>query len=74
MLADAGFDVLPCTSNWSSDAASEAMLAYCKGRVDPKRLKGFITAPWFMTIPQQREKLMDSVRIFAAAKRKVYPA
>ena len=50
------------------------MLAYCKGRVDPKRLKGFITAPWFMTIPQQREKLMDSVRIFAAAKRKVYPA
>ena len=74
VLADAGFDVLPCTSNWSSDAASEAMLAYCKGRVDPKRLKGFITAPWFMTIPQQREKLMDSVRIFAAAKRKVYPA
>ena len=74
VLADAGFDVLPCTSNWSSDAASEAMLRYCKGRVDPKRLKGFMTAPWFMTIPQQREKLLDSVRIFGEAKRKIYTA
>lgn len=69
VLADAGFDVLPCTSNWSSDAASAAMIAYCKKRVDPARLKGFMSAPWFMTHERVRTKLMDGIRIFAEAKR-----
>ena len=69
VLADAGFDVLPCTSNWSSDAASAAMISYCKKRVDPARLRGFMSAPWFMTHERVRTKLMDGIRIFAEAKR-----
>lgn len=72
-LADAGFDMIPCTSNWSSDAASEAMLSYCKKRVDSKQLKGFLSAPWFMTLECQRKKLTEAVQLFGAAKRKVYP-
>ena len=72
VLSDAGYDVIPCTSNWSHDAASEAMVAYCKDRVPSNRLKGFLTAPWFMTLACQRQKLEEGIRLFAAAKRKLY--
>ena len=74
VLADAGFDVMPCTSNWSSDEAADAMIGFCKRRVDPAQLKGFLTAPWFMTLEGQSRKLKDGIRLFAAAKRKHYPA
>jgi hypothetical protein len=74
VLAEAGFDVMPCTSNWSHDEAADAMIRFCKQRVNPARLKGFLTAPWFMTLESQSGKLKDGIRLFAAAKRKHYPA
>ena len=74
VLAEAGFDVMPCTSNWSHDGAADAMIGFCKRRVDPAHLKGFLTAPWFMTREGQDRKLKDGIRLFAAAKRKHYPA
>ena len=74
VLCDAGYDVIPCTSNWSNAKASESMVAYCRDRVPVRRLKGFLTAPWFMTLACQRQKLEEGIRLFADAKRKLYPA
>jgi hypothetical protein len=31
------------------------MIRFCKQRGDPARLKGFLTAPWFMTLKAKRE-------------------
>jgi len=45
-LEKAGFDQLPCCSNWAEDACADALVCFCKERIDPARLKGFCMAPW----------------------------
>jgi hypothetical protein len=78
VLNDAGYDLLPCTSNWSKDEASEAFVAFCKTRLDPVRLKGIYTAPWKFTIPDTPEgknitKTLEGIDLFAAAMDRHYP-
>ena len=65
--------MLPCTSNWSNPQASDAMLKFCKERVDPAHLKGFMTAPWAKAISLEMPKVAEGIRLFAEAKRKHYP-
>jgi hypothetical protein len=72
-LANAGFDILPCTSNWSSDEAADAMLAYCRKNVDPERIKGYFTAPWLKPVAADEPKTERGIRLFADARRKYYP-
>ena len=82
LLDRAGFDLLPCTSNWSSDAASEAMVAYCRSNIDPVHLKGLYTAPWMMMVPdyvtpkKKRKGVsrnIEGLELFAAAMDRHYP-
>lgn len=55
-LEKAGFDQLPCTSNWSTDGAAKALVRFCRERIDPSRLKGIYTAPWDNTVPDTPER------------------
>lgn len=71
-LANAGYDIMPCTSNWSCDEAADAMLGYCKANIDPARIKGFFTAPWRKPVAADNAKTCDAIRLFGAAKRKYY--
>ena len=71
-LANAGYDIMPCTSNWSSDAAADAMLGFCKKNVDLARIKGFFTAPWRKPVAADDRKTCDGIRLFADAKRKYF--
>ncbi|MBQ6329673.1 MAG: twin-arginine translocation signal domain-containing protein [Kiritimatiellae bacterium] len=78
VLNDAGYDLLPCTSNWSKNEASDALVAFCKTRLDQKRLKGIYTAPWKFTIPDTAEKknitkTLEGIDLFAAAMDRHYP-
>lgn len=70
ILAEAGFDILPCTGNWHTDESADAMLAYCKKRIDPARIKGFLTASWKLSVPETDAKVRDAIRLLAEAKRK----
>ena len=70
VLAENGYDLMPCTSNWSADEAADAMLGFCKSRIDPARIKGYFTAPWRKAVPADTPKANDGIRLFAAAKRK----
>lgn len=79
-LDKAGFDLLACTSNWSTDKAAEAMAAFCKARIDPKHLKGIYTAPWNNTIPDEPNggkkhitKTLEGIDLFAAAMDRHFP-
>ena len=56
-LEKAGFDQLPCASNWAEDACADAVVKYCKEHIDPSRLKGFCMAPWEMSIPDTADKV-----------------
>ena len=77
-LNDAGYDLLPCTSNWSRDDAAEALVSFCKTRLDQKRLKGIYTAPWQRTVPDDEKKkritkTLEGIDLFAAAMDRHYP-
>ena len=72
-LDKAGFDMMPCTSNWSTDAAAEAMVRFCRERVNPAHLKGILTAPWAKAFTEETPKANAGIRLFAAAKRKIFP-
>ena len=78
VLNDAGYDLMPCTSNWSKDEAAEALVAFCRTRLDQNRLKGIYTAPWKFTIPDTAEKknitkTLEGIDLFAAAMDRHYP-
>ena len=60
-LSDAGFDEIPCGSNYESDDNFGTLVAYCGKTVAPERLKGFLMAPWFVTVPSKEKKLLDAV-------------
>ncbi len=77
-LEKAGFDQMPCTSNWAEDASAEAVVKYCKEHIDPSRLKGFCTAPWAMTVPDTPEKtniskVLFGIDLLSAARDRHYP-
>ena len=60
-LSDAGFDEIPCGSNYESDGNFGALVPYCDKNVAPERLKGFLMAPWFATLPYKEQKLIDAM-------------
>ena len=53
-LEEACFDQLPCGSNWNNDRNMGLLVAFCKQRIDPSRLKGFCTAPWDMSVTEDQ--------------------
>ena len=58
---DAGFDQIPCGSNWSNDTNFRLMVNYCNEMISKEHLLGYLHAPWFFTTPEKRQKLFDSV-------------
>lgn len=64
-LERAGFDQFPCCSNWDNDGNMAAIVEYCRRVVAPERLKGFLFAPWALTIRKwgAPEKIRDSIRL-----------
>ena len=55
-LDAAGFDQVPCSSNWCSrhrkaagldnDRCMAELVRFCRENISPERLKGFLMAPW----------------------------
>ena len=55
-LEKAGFDQVPCGSDWmsskrskanaSNDACMAGLVKFCRKNIAPERLKGFLMAPW----------------------------
>ena len=66
-LSDAGFDEVPCGSNYESDENIGALVSYCDKNVAPERLKGYLMAPWFATLPYKEKKLLDAMDQVGAA-------
>jgi hypothetical protein len=60
-LDKAGFEQVPTGSNWSSDVNFKGTVEFCKANLAPERLKGFLMAPWFFTLPDWQEKNMQAI-------------
>ena len=67
-LSDAGFDEVPCGSNYESDENIGALVQYCDKAIAPEHLKGFLMAPWFATLPgKEGRKLLEAMDQVGAA-------
>jgi len=60
-LEKAGFDQVPTGSNWSCDVNFKGTVEFCKKNIAPQRLKGFLMAPWFFTLPEWQEKNLQAI-------------
>lgn len=70
-LEEAGFDQLPCGSNWNNDRNMGRLVDFCRQRIDPSRLKGFLVAPWDMSATQKEsEHTRAGISQLAEAKRR----
>jgi len=53
-LEEHGYDQVPTGSNWSVDTNFGKTVAFCRERIAPERLLGFLMAPWRPTMPEFR--------------------
>jgi len=60
-LDKAGFDQVPTGSNWSNDVNFRGTVEFCQKNLAPERLKGFLMAPWFFTLPEWQEKNLQAI-------------
>ncbi len=66
-LEEALYDQVPCGSIWATEDNMAALVPFCRGHIGAPRLKGFLMAPWLMTIRENREALLKAVDIAADA-------
>ena len=74
-LEKAGFDQLPCGSDWWGEEGSiEGLIRFCREQIAPERLKGFCLAPWGSCTPDTPEeknigRVMTSLSTYGTALR-----
>lgn len=68
-LEKAGFDQLPCGSNWDNDKNVGLLADFCLKRIDPSRLKGFCVAPWDASIEKEAAHMRAGISQLSEAKR-----
>ncbi len=66
-LDKAGFEQMPCGSNWSCDENFGNTVRFCSKNVSAKGLKGYLMAPWYFTVPLHREKVLQGIDLAGAA-------
>lgn len=59
-LDEAGFDQVPTASigEWGAADNLNRTVAYCRKRLSPERLKGFMMAPWLPILPNCERRLV----------------
>jgi len=60
-LDKAGFDQVPTGSNWSTDVNFKGTVEFCKQKLSPEHLKGFLMAPWFFTLKEWQGKNLQAI-------------
>ena len=54
-LDKAGYDQMPCGSNWACQENFVGTVEFCRANLSPDRLKGFLMANWARTLPRYRD-------------------
>ena len=66
-LEKAGFDQIPCGSNWACDENIAGLVRFCRKNIAPERLHGFLMTTWGGTLPSCEAKLARGIDLAAAA-------
>lgn len=68
-----GYDQVPTSSTWQYKLNSEQTVAFCKDRLNPEHLKGFMTAAWKYTDEGDIYSLMNDAQRLYLGRKKHYP-
>ena len=66
-LETAGYLQVPAGSNWMNFDNYPSLVAYCREKISPERLVGFINAPWYSITPEHSPHLEEAVAQIKAA-------
>jgi len=69
VLEKAGFDQIPCSSNWSFPESFPMTVDFCTEHVSDEHLKGFIMAPWKATVEPFRDRIEEAIQIVGEVKK-----
>ena len=72
-LDKASFDQIPTCSSVFQYSSAELTLKTLKEDLAPEHLKGYMTAPWFLTTDKHRYGLLNDAKLFGCAKKEFYP-
>ena len=64
-LEKAGFEQIPCGSNWACDENIAGLVKFCRKHIAPERLKGFLMTTWAATTPDNEAKIMRGIDLAA---------
>ena len=69
LLEEHGYDQVPTGSNWSNTVNFQRTVDYCRKRIAPERMKGFLHAPWHPTLEAHRDAHLRAIEEIATAVR-----
>jgi hypothetical protein len=69
LLEEHGYDQVPTGSIYSYPDNMERTVPFCEKVISREHLKGFMMAPWFMTMPSRRDKHMLAIEQLAKARK-----
>ena len=73
-LDELGYDqVLTSSSCHGVPHNNHQTVAYAKDKLTPELVKGFMTAPWYMTTEQNRFLLLNDAELLYFARKAIYP-
>lgn len=67
-LDEHGFEQVPTGSTWTDVGNFERTVQFCRGRLDPSRVLGFLQTPWKMTERQHRDMHLQAIDAGRRAK------
>ena len=73
LLDQHGYDQVPTGSTWSCIHNMSQTVGLGKDRLSPELLKGYMIAPWRMTVAASRFRLLDDAERLYLARQKWYP-
>lgn len=67
-----GYEQVPTCSTWTCLHNPKQSLKYCKEHLKDENVRGFMTAPWYMTRPETYHGLLGDAYLFGQAKKSIY--
>lgn len=67
-LENHGYDQLPTGANWSRDENFGMTVRFCRERIAPERLLGFLQTSWKPTTEDYRKKHFEAIALLKAAR------
>lgn len=67
-----GYEQVPTASTWSWYLNAKQTMRFCKQHVESSSIRGFMTAPWLFTVPNNYYGLINDAFVFGNAKKDIF--